>query len=175
MFTKYRQSGISLLELMITVAIISIVVMLGAPSFVTAFQTQHLKGASEATYFTLRFARSEAISQASDITVDFNSGANWCVGVSDTGSCDCTAANSCQVRGVEQVVKAADYGDVAMQNMTFVGGESQFDGMRGTSAGNAGSLEYTLGGSTFRVILSNLGRARICLVSGNMTGYDSCA
>lgn len=175
--SRYKRAsvaGISLVELLITLAVLGITVMLGAPAVLESFKSQRVKGATQSGYFMLQYARSVAISKGNDVVIDFVSGSNWCLGVSDSGPCDCNVANSCNVDNVEYLVNASDYRGVQMNNLTFDADSAVIDGQRGMAAGNAGTLELTDGENTMRLVMSNLGRVRICAKSGNLGGYPSC-
>lgn len=163
-----------MLELLITVAVIGITVTLGAPAIIDSFKSQKVKGATQSGYFILQYARSVAISKGNDVTLDFVSGSNWCIGVSDSGPCDCNVANSCLVDNVQQQILEADYAGVEMDNLTFNAGTSVIDGQRGMAAGNAGSLELTDGDNTLRLEMSDLARVRICALAGDSGGYPAC-
>jgi len=171
----HKEYGLSLLELLIVISIVAIVVMLGAPS-VTEMQRQYkLKGAVEVSYFALQLARSGAISASTDTTVQFVEGENWCIGTSAGGLCDCNVLNSCTVNGVEQLVKAADFSQITMQDLAFGANDAAvFDGVRGLAEGNAGSVVLTDGNNEARLVLSNLGRVRICMQQGQLGAYDPC-
>ncbi|RDV29441.1 prepilin-type N-terminal cleavage/methylation domain-containing protein [Alteromonas aestuariivivens] len=171
----HRQQGFTLLELMITIAIIAIVVRIGAPSIITAQKNLVLKGAAESSYYTLQQARSHAVRQSNDIVVDFSGGTNWCIGITDQGDCDCGTANSCTVDGVEEVIRGDDYTSITMQNLNFgANNQATFDGVRGLSLGSAGSIELSDGDREIRVQLNNVGRANVCVVAGNVGTYQAC-
>ncbi|WP_414828006.1 GspH/FimT family pseudopilin [Alteromonas sp. H39] len=171
-----RQKGLTLLELMITIAIVAIVVTLGAPSILTAQRNLALSGAVENSYFALQQARSHAVRQSSDILVDFSDNAGWCIGTTDQGDCDCNVAASCTVDGVEQVLSSEDFPHIQMQNVNF-GADDQavFDGTRGLSIGSAGTLEFNDGNRTARLSLNDVGRVSICVVAGDLGNYEPCA
>ncbi len=170
-----NQSGLSLLELMITIAIIGIVITIGAPSIIDAQRNRVLSGAIENSYFALQQARSHAVRQGQDIIVDFSATTQWCIGTTDQADCDCATANSCTVEGVEQVLNNQDFPKIDMQNVNF-GADDQatFDGTRGLSIGSAGDLELTDGTRTVRLNLNNVGRVSICVVTGNLGSYQPC-
>lgn len=174
MATRYIQKGFTLIELLVTVAVMAILVTMGAPAILDALKSNTVKGAADGSYYALQYARSVAISKGVDANIDFQDGANWCVGISDAGVCDCSVAASCTVDGVEQRVLAADYRNVTMQNVTFVDQRSVIDSRRGLAIGNAGQLEFTDGTNTLRLVLSNLGRPRICVAAGTVTSYEDC-
>jgi prepilin-type N-terminal cleavage/methylation domain-containing protein len=171
----YFQRGLTLLELMVTVSIIAIVVLIGAPAVKNTQKTMQLKGAVEASYFAFQHARSAAISAGADVTVSITSGTNWCVGISDGGDCDCNTLNACTLNGVEQLVKSTDFSHVSMQSLSFgAANTAVFDGVRGLSIGSAGSTVFTDGSNDAKLILSNMGRVRICITEGDLGSYSPC-
>lgn len=171
-----HQSGLTLLELMITIAIVAIVVTIGAPSILTAQRNLSLSGAVENSYFALQQARSHAVRQSTDITVDFSNTTGWCIGSTDQADCDCAVVASCTVDGVEQVLRNDDFPQIQMQNVNFGDADQAvFDGTRGLSIGSAGSLEFYDGIRTVRLQLNDVGRVRICVVAGDLGNYESCA
>ncbi len=170
-----NQTGLSLLELMITIAIIGIVITLGAPSIIEAQRNRVLSGAIENSYFTLQQARSNAVRKGEDIIVDFSAAPQWCIGATDQPTCDCSTLNSCTVDGLEQVLDNQDFPQIEMQNVNFgVNDQATFDGTRGLSIGSAGNLELTDGTRTVRLNLNNVGRVSICVVTGNLGSYQPC-
>lgn len=134
-----------------------------------------LKGAVEVTYFAFQQARVEAISAGADVTLSITEGTNWCVAISDAGDCDCNIVNSCTINGVEQIVNASDFNHVTMQDLNFGANSiATFDGVRGMSVGSAGSTVFSDGTREARLILSNMGRARICMQAGSLGSYAAC-
>jgi len=171
----YFQRGLTLLELMVTVSIIAIVVSIGVPAVKNTQKTMQLKGAIEASYFAFQHARSAAISAGADVSVSITSGTNWCVGISDVGDCDCNVLNACTLNGVEQLVKSSDFSYISMEALSFgVDRLAVFDGVRGLSIGSAGSTVFTDGSNDAKLILSNMGRVRICITQGDVGRYSSC-
>ena len=170
-----NQHGISLLELKITVSIIAILVTIGGPAILTMQKSLQLKAAVETSYFAFQGARSVAVSLGRDVSVSIVDSTDWCVGLSDRGACDCTVLNSCTINSVEQLVKAQDYGNISIQNVRFgTNNLAVYDGVRGLSIGNAGSVIFSDGVNQAKLILSNMGRVRICVAAGNVGRYSPC-
>ena len=104
------ERGFTLIELMVTVAVIVVLVLLAVPSFEGVRQRSAVRGASDQVYSFWQRARIEAIKRNSMIKVSIsqtNSGAQFCLGAAtttsstDTTPCDCTSAapasNVCNV------------------------------------------------------------------------------
>jgi Tfp pilus assembly protein FimT len=167
--------GLTLLELLITVSIITLVITLGVPSVLNAQKTMQLKGAVEVGYFAFQKARSTAISSQEDIVVALKSTPPWCIAVSDVGLCNCQVYQDCTVNGVEAKVEANDFNLIQLQDIKFGNDNAaMFDGIRGLSIGHAGSAVMSDGTNQIKLILSNMGRIRICVKSGQLGGYEPC-
>jgi type IV fimbrial biogenesis protein FimT len=109
---KARQSGFTILELMITVAIMGVVLAFAVPNINDFFDKKRVIKLAEAIYSDMLFARAEAISSASNyyiaqtggitVTLDRTSDTDWKIGTSVTITCDPdqtdpTAADACYV------------------------------------------------------------------------------
>ena len=70
-------TGMTLIEVMVVVAIIGIIVAIAAPSFSAMLEKQRIKGAAEAVLADLRWARAEAIKRNERVRVTFTSGSHW--------------------------------------------------------------------------------------------------
>ena len=168
-------SGLTLLELLVTVSILVLVVSLGSPAINSIQKNMQLKGAVQSSYFAFQQARVAAITKNIDVTVAIRSGENWCAALSGSGVCDCSIPNECTLDGVEYMVNFADYRFVSIDKVTF-GKDSiaVFDSNRGLAIGHAGSIIFSDGDKQLKLILSNMGRVRICAVGSRFGGYELC-
>lgn len=106
-------SGFTILEVMAVVAIIGVLLALVTPSIRSMTDKQQLRGACEAIYQSLALPRSSAVSLNKDVTFNFrssNSGATWCVGLSDSGTCNCVTPSTCMVNGIQRAISSSDFG-----------------------------------------------------------------
>jgi type IV fimbrial biogenesis protein FimT len=74
-----RHCGFTLIELVVTVAIVAILVSLAAPSMRKIIDTQHVRSGADNLQTALLFARSEAIKRAVNVSV-VPSGGKWTSG-----------------------------------------------------------------------------------------------
>lgn len=171
----YKFAGLTLLELLFTISIMALLAGLASPTFISIQKNIQLKGVAETHYFALQQARHLAISKGADITLAFQSNKAWCVGMSDFGVCDCTKVDDCTVNGVEHIISQHNYPLISVENVKF-GKDSVaiFDGQRGLAIGHAGSVVFSDGTRQLKLILSNMGRVRICSLLGQVGSYQSC-
>ncbi len=174
-------AGFSLVELMVTVAVLGIIAAIATPSMVDMIDRKHALGATEEAYSLLHMARSEAIKQSRTIRVTVSEGAasSWLIGLSDSGSA-CSGASDCKIleggTGVTRMSDPSRYPGVklAANQATFV-----FNA-RGLASGipaDGATLDFTSQrGWTARLALNPIGRIRLCSPSEtkNAGGYKPC-
>ncbi len=193
-----QNSGFTLVELMVTVAVLAILVGIAIPSFQGTLDKRRIIGAAEQIYADLQYARSEAIRQNKSVTVHFrNAGTNttWCYGmnvhertVSYSGACDCTTTTSgaensnCTVRGLTKTVYSTDYRGISLTAASFSGTSgttfTTFTPLRGIGAAGTPKLRSA---SDFlvEIVVSPQGRIRPCSPpsSGStyyLSNYPTC-
>lgn len=178
-FNKGLQRGFTLLELLVTLVILSIVLGAGVPLMLDMTKSMRLQGAAQDTYALLQYARSDALrTSESRFVVWDEDGADWCAAVAAASDCDCLTED-CSINGVLRQINSDDYSNVDVVPNFSAGDFTRFDGMRGLAEGNAGSVAYRLlDGQTVegevRVVVSLLGRLRYCNASGDFGSYPAC-
>ncbi len=192
-----QNSGFTLIELMVTVAVLAILLGIGIPSFQGTLDKRRIVGAAEQIYADLQYARSEAIRQNKPVAVHFrNTGTNtaWCYGMYErTGTtgdaCNCTTTTSgaensnCTVRGLTKTVYSTDYRGISLTEASFSGASgttfTTFTPLRGIGTAGTPTLQ-SASGLQVRIVVSPQGRIKPCSPSGTPPGstylsnYPTC-
>ena len=181
--------GFTLVELMVTLAVMAVVLVAAAPSMADFFDKNRVRGAADAVVSLLSNARTEAVKSDLDVNVAFTgSGTAWCVGANAAqaptggalagaaGACDCTNVAQCTVGGARSVVDSSAYSRVSIGALPTA---MVFDSKLGTIS-PLGSRQVTLtspaGKYDLRIEVNALGQARLCVPSTKpaIAGVASC-
>lgn len=152
--------GMTLIELMVTIAVLAILAAIAIPSFTDLADSRRLVNATEAIYNDLQYVRSEAAKRTRQLTAKIEGD---CLIVADqSASPALTLSSTCM----------ATYPGVAL---SVTGFPVTFDRVRGMpNPPLGGTLTLTsASGRIAKVIVSKFGRVRICSPS-NAGGYPSC-
>ncbi|MET4001286.1 type IV fimbrial biogenesis protein FimT [Marinobacterium sp. MBR-109] len=76
--------GFSVVELMVTIAVLAIIVGIGLPSFQSMMERSRLDSAADTLADSFRYARSEAITRNTTVDVDGSYAGGWAVKVGNT-------------------------------------------------------------------------------------------
>ncbi|TVQ74654.1 MAG: prepilin-type N-terminal cleavage/methylation domain-containing protein [Oceanospirillales bacterium] len=80
---KYYSTGVTLIELMVAIAVMSILLTIGVPSFNNFVQNSRSTALANELVTTLNLARSEAVRRALDIRICASSNQTSCSGIWD--------------------------------------------------------------------------------------------
>jgi type IV fimbrial biogenesis protein FimT len=180
-------SGYTLVELLVTLAVVAILVTTALPALTDLVDSQRLRTTAQQIATDLRYARSEAIKRHADIPigVSFASGSDWCYGISQQLPCDCheqdwQSPDACllDLAHERQLHTAASdaRAQIELLDVSFSHEQTtQFDPLRGIA--NAGTISLrSARGKHLNVVVSTLGRVRICAPEDNESpaGYAPC-
>ena len=156
-----RPQGFTIIELMVTIAVLAILAAMAIPSFTDMMERQRLINATEAVYSDLQNARSEAVKRSQQIVVSIQDG---CITAADKlVSPTVVLSNTCMTA----------FPTIGMETTRS---PISFDRVRGTTnpTGGGGTITLTSsGGLVAKVIISGFGRVRVCSPT-NIGGYPTC-
>lgn len=162
------QNGLGLLEVLVCIAILGILATLAVPSYINLLEQRQIIAVAEAIASDFRWARSEALKSNSDITLTFEPGSagNWLYTI--------TTPNATLLKSVESA-KIPEFSQVSLDE-NLRDHSTSFNSTRGTTEGKNGTITLTSanGYYTLEVILSNLGRSRICSKNESLGDYAKC-
>jgi type IV fimbrial biogenesis protein FimT len=177
MYAPINLSGITLIELTVALSVVTVLIAIAIPAFVDLLSQYRLKAASDTLYSHLQFAKSEAIKRNKHFRVNFTSiSGTWCYGLKEDSDCDCTQSGACHVDGIPLNVDASDYPDVSIEtHISSPGDHFNFDNVRGIMDSTFGHVRLNAAGKQIRVIVSRMGRIRLCSPAGDyhVNGYST--
>ena len=165
-----RHRGLTLIELMVTVAIVAILAAIAMPAFTTYIDRTRVIGAAEALAQDLQLAKSESVRTNGAVSVSFATGTPWCYGmVNSSTPCNCATTNSCTLRQVN----SSEFTGVTLSAQSFTSGGTTFSPIRGLADGGSVTFAGASSGS-LKVNLTASGQVTICSVSGSLSKYSAC-
>jgi type IV fimbrial biogenesis protein FimT len=162
---KQPDTGLTLLELMICVAVLAVLGILALPGLGAQLERQRLRSAAQTLASDITEARFLAAQRGLTVHVQAQDAAPWCWGISMSSACDCSAAQACTVHAV---TAASHKGVRLLSGMSL-----QLE----PTGGAAAAASATLGsdhGERLRVDVSAQGRPRICALSGSWPQLPAC-
>lgn len=174
---RSRISGFTLMELIITILVMSILLGIGIPSYLQFKEDNTLQGAAQALYSDIQFARSEAIKRdTDDIAVHlFKTGNDWCYQVSDNSNCGSCGDSDCDIHG-DGILRGVSWSSYPNVSMTSSTSKVLIQSRRATINNNQIIFSYGQTGKEIEVRTTPLGRVFMCTPVGKagLTGVDKC-
>jgi type IV fimbrial biogenesis protein FimT len=183
------ESGFTLVELMVTLAVLAIVLIAAVPSFVDFFDKSRVRGAADNVISVISNARAESVKTDLDVNLAFTgSGTAWCVGANSAtppsggaeagaaAPCDCSVSTECLVSGVRSAI---DVGAAPGVSIGTLPAALIFDSKLGVISPlgvRAVTLTSPRGKYDLTVQVNALGQARLCVPTGkpDIAGISGC-
>lgn len=176
-------AGVTLIELLTTLAVILVIVTTAAPSFGAMIDRSRLRGVVERLRADITVARAEAQRRNRTVVLSFrrtDDGADWCYGLTLGSTCDCrlgTGPGSCELDpGISTRVTSAQSRGIRSTSLPFAlsGGRLVVPGARPTLT--AGSARFASAHGLAEVRVASSGRVRLCSPDGalRLRSLDPC-
>ena len=171
------QRGLTLIECVVTLAIIVITLGAAIPTFTQARERRHLEGAAAQLATDIRHARSLAVSHGAPVRLrvqQASDGSCYVVHTGSAGDCQCTGAGTSSCRGSAQALRTVGFERGGPVHLASNSASMLFDADRGTVT-PTGTLSLQLpSGATIRQIVNIMGRVRSCSPGAAVVGYVAC-
>jgi type IV fimbrial biogenesis protein FimT len=179
-FSRYR--GFTMVEVVMSVVLISIGTTLAIPSYVDMVEKRRLTNSAEQLASFISSAQSISTRTNQIVTVSYERAHHdeWCIGASlSVNECDCDDVSSetyCEIDAQPFVLdESLSNGSELMHSIN--GGSYSFDPVRGLSDGTL-TMELHSDSRDFRLdlLVNNTGRVILCSnnYSDAVPGYDVC-
>jgi len=175
---RTQQRGITLIEAMSVVAILSIVCGTALPSFTSLRQRANLGGVAAQLETDVQFARSQAAAMSHPVRLTLRESAGATCYMVHTGpaaqcSCDGAAAIAACTGEAELLrsVSMAATGDVQVRSVSK---SITFDPVKGTVTPTATLRVEARDGRAIHQVVNLLGRVRSCSPGGRLAGELAC-
>ncbi len=179
-----KQSGFSLFELLITVAVLAIIGAIGVPSMLEAFERRNTTAAAEEIYSQIQLAKSESIARSQQVFMNIVDGADWAIGFGSDQTCDptdnapvCTLPDLDNNNPITHRLTSADRPNV---NVTATTNQLTFTPQRGMVTGTTinitsqGNMGYAI-----TITVGMLGQVSLCSPNADpsryLSSYRPCA
>ena len=172
-----KQQAFTLIELLISLAVLMILIAVANQSYHQLFSQQALVANADRVYQFLGLAKSQSIKYNKKVFVHFcQQGATqeWRMAQSENSSCDCFVPSSCLVNGIQYNENLSDGKLVftSESDITFTGLQASYSSMRFSV--NAGSITLRDDSGNKLTVIQSVMRLRVCAPDGDLFGYKQC-
>lgn len=167
--------GVSLIESACAAVILSVLMGLALPSFLSSVQRHRVEGVMNQFKTDLHYGYSEALARGQAVHVTFTrSAAGSCYVIASPQPCPCDSTGLAACGASSQPLRVvwlpADSGLTLESNVR----QTTFDGRRNTVTPAASIDIRSRGPAALHAIVNIVGRTRVCSPQQGMGGYPAC-
>lgn len=177
MRTLRTQSGLTLVEAAVVMAIAAIAVTSAAPSLRGFIDRQRLAGAAAQLATDLQYTRAESVLRHDGLRFSIKSGPwgqCYIVHTGDADQCSCAADAPAQCTAGAQSLRSVRFAATEAISLQSNVASIRFDPLHGTCTPTGTLKVVGAGGLAVHQIVNLMGRVRSCSPQGAVSGHASC-
>lgn len=175
--TRRAQRGVTLLETLVSTAVLVIALTSSIPSFQDLARRRQLEGQALQLWTDLQFARSEAVARNESVRLSVRNtrtGSCYVVHTGAAGDCECGDSVPAACTDGAQEIKTVLLPERQPVRLQASAASVLFHPTRGTAT-LAGTFKLSEArGHALNVVVNSMGRVRACSPKGSMPGYKPC-
>lgn len=174
---RRAQTGVTLVETMVTTSILAVVTGLAVPGFEGAVQRRHLEGAAAQLETDIHHTRMLAVARNAPLRISFESGAAGTCYVIHSGAanqCSCAGGGAAVCQGAATAERSVHFPAGGPLNLKFNSRSIVFEPLKGTSTPTATLQLSTRQGQAIHQVMNVMGRVRSCSPAPALSGYRAC-
>jgi type IV fimbrial biogenesis protein FimT len=174
---RLRQAGVSFIEVLAALAVLSIALGAALPSLGKALERRHLEGAAAQLSTDLRQARSLAVARRTGVRVSVQATQGescYVVHLGADGECSCTGAGTASCTGQGTALRAVGFPAGHAVQVAANSRSMLFQPDRGTVTPTGTIRLQGHRGASIQLVVNVMGRARACSPNGTVAGLPSC-
>ncbi|MEO8155445.1 MAG: GspH/FimT family pseudopilin [Rhizobacter sp.] len=178
-FARPFASGFTLIEMVVTVAVVGIVMTTATPSLASLIDTRRIDGAATQVASDLQFARAEAVSRNQPVRISFQSdattgGSCYVIHTGSADQCRCSASGPAHCEGSALQIKTVALDATQRVSVQANVGSLVFDPLHGTASPTATLRVTGPQGRAVHQVVNLMGRVRSCSPQAAVSGYRAC-
>ena len=171
------QRGLTLVESLISLAVVAVSLGAAAPGFQQMQERRQLEGASAQLATDLRHARSLAVARHAPVrlSVQLSEGSScYVVHTGSAGDCRCSGAGAAVCTAGAEALRTVGFEAGRRLRLTSSSASMLFDPDRGTVTPTGTLHLQASSGASLRQVVNIMGRVRACSPGSSMPGYPAC-
>ena len=171
------QQGLTLVESLISLAVVTVSLGAAVPGFQQAQERRQLEGAAAQLATDIRHARGLAVARQAPVRLSVQSSVEstcYVVHTGSAGDCRCTDAGAAACTAGAEAVRTVVFAAGLPLRLSSTSASMLFDPDRGTVTPTGTLQLQTRSGPAIRQVVNIMGRVRACSPEATVAGYPAC-